>query len=542
VAFIPETAAEKTELLLATLEALVDPVFVKNSEHTVIWGNQAMARLMGQETFTPTRGDEAFSPEQMDLFIAEDQKVFAGEPSLTEEHAGESLYALTRKVPLRLPDGSLGLVGISFDVSSYKENERRAHEAESENASKTQFLANMSHEIRTPLNGVLGMAQSLAQDDLLPEQRFKVEIMMQSGRTLLALVNDILDLSKIDAGKLEIVPSSVDVAASLKQCIEPFRPSAEDKGLSLSLQLDIDLPPRMRLDPLRLRQCINNLLSNAIKFTQEGKVVVSARLRDRTGSEAMIEVCVSDTGLGMSEEQTARLFSDFMQADASTTRRYGGTGLGLAITRRLARLMGGDVTVESVPGRGSTFRLTIRATVAADSRETIDLAQEAPLPAGSLKGARLLLTDDNLINRKVAQLFLAPHGIQIVEAANGREALDRLEADAFDVVLMDVHMPVMGGVEAVRRIRASKRPYAHIPIIALTADALSGDRERYIAMGMTDYVSKPIDPRQLLAAISSALVASSRFGTLPDRTPSSVLSSTPAETGRSADQLLKQLP
>jgi signal transduction histidine kinase/CheY-like chemotaxis protein len=512
MAFAPKTDAEKSELLLAVLEAIPDPVFVKNSEHTIIWGNQATARLMGQQSFSPTQGDEAFPPEQMAIFYEADRKVFAGEPSLNEEWAGNSLYALTKKVPIVLSDGSVGLVGISFDITAYKENERRAHEAQAESAAKSQFLANMSHEIRTPLNGLLGMAQALALDELTPSQRAKVDTMLGSGRTLMTVVNDILDLAKIDAGKLEITPVNVDPGIGLQRAIKLFRPLAEEKGIALSLNLDASLPARLRLDPMRARQCVDNLISNAIKFTQHGSVTLSARITPGAQGQ-LIEITVTDTGVGMNEEQVSRLFSEFMQADSSTTRQYGGTGLGLAISRRLARQMGGDITVESERGRGSTFRVTLRIEDAIDEEKSDDRPDDSPLsaaPRSDLRGKRVLLVDDNAINRKVAQMFLAQYGLVVSEAVNGQEALNQLAAASFDVVLMDVHMPVMDGLEAMRRLRASKAGYADIPIIMLTADALSGDRERYLAAGANGYVSKPIDRRELIGAIVAALQAHAR--------------------------------
>jgi CheY-like chemotaxis protein len=330
--------------------------------------------------------------------------------------------------------------------------------------------------------------------------------MLDSGRTLMAVVNDILDLSKIDAAKLEIAPVNVDVHTGFRRTIDLFRSRAEEKGLTLSLLLDIDVPQRLQLDPVRTRQCLANLISNAVKFTDKGGITVSVHMRG-AGDDRMMEVAVADTGVGMNAEQSSRLFSEFMQADVSTTRKYGGTGLGLAITRRLARLMGGDVSVETAPGKGSTFRLTMKAIDATGERtETVHASAAGAAPQRTvLTGRRVLLTDDNAINRKVAVMFMKPHGLVITEAANGKEALDKLATGTFDVVLMDVHMPVMDGIEAVQQIRASSEPWSKLPVIALTADAMQGDRERYLALGMTGYVSKPIDQRELLQAISTVL-------------------------------------
>ncbi|MEQ1783335.1 MAG: ATP-binding protein, partial [Hyphomonadaceae bacterium] len=326
-----------------------------------------------------------------------------------------------------------------------------------------------------------------------------------AGSTLMTVVNDILDLAKIDAGKLEIVPVNVDPGVGLQRAINLFRPLAEEKGIELTLELDCGVPPRLRLDPIRARQCVDNLISNAIKFTENGGVTVSARMAPRDGGQ-LIEVKVADTGVGMTDEQISRLFSDFMQGDSSVTRRHGGTGLGLAISRRLARQMGGDVTVESKPGHGSTFCLSLSVEDAIV--EEADRHGDTPVgsvPRSDIRGKRLLLVDDNALNRRVVQMFLAPFGLVVSEAANGQEALNQLALASFDVVLMDVHMPVMDGQEALRRLRATSATYAATPVIMLTANAMSGDRERYLAEGANGYVSKPVDQRELGAAIAAVL-------------------------------------
>jgi signal transduction histidine kinase/CheY-like chemotaxis protein len=401
---------------------------------------------------------------------------------------------------------------MSIDITDLRAQEKQLKAAkqmaEAASEAKTAFLANMSHEIRTPLNGVLGMAQSLAQDNLTVEQRAKVDTLADCGRTLMTVVNDILDMSKIEAGKVSITPLDIEIRGGIARVVELFQPKAAEKGVDLSLEMDANFPSHIRLDPVRTRQCLTNLISNAIKFTEAGSITVSVRLRSEQ-SGLVMETTVADTGIGMTEEQVSRLFSDFMQADASTTRRFGGTGLGLAITRRLARLMGGDVEVESAPGRGSTFRLWF-AVEAASSRVHEDVPVAASKAPAELRGRRVLLADDNAINRKVAQMFMKPFGLIVVEACNGAEALDRLAAEPFDLVLMDIHMPVMDGCEAVRRIRASQASWSKIPVIALTADAMPGDDERYLSIGMTGYVAKPIDQRELFTAINSALATRPR--------------------------------
>jgi PAS domain S-box-containing protein len=395
-------------------------------------------------------------------------------------------------------------VGLMLDIDARKQQElaliEAKQQAEAATVAKSNFLAAMSHEIRTPLNGILGMAQVLSNDPLTDDQLDRVKVITESGQTLMALLNDVLDISKIEAGKLEIARVDGDLALTVNRVRQLFLSRANEIGLDVTLDVDPDLPRSTRYDPVRVRQCIGNLLSNAIKFTERGGVSIRVGAKTLPDGSYRVHVAVTDTGIGMDEETVQRLFGAFTQADASITRRFGGTGLGLAITRQLARLMGGDVTVESRLGEGSTFRLSFLAEksvrVAAPTEEAAEAARPAPAPV-PIMGARVLLVDDNAVNRQVVKLFMTQMAPKIVEAANGIEALARLAEQPFDIVLLDVHMPVMDGKEAIRRIRTSGQPWKDIPVIALTADAMSGDREKYLALGMDDYVSKPIDAREL---------------------------------------------
>ncbi len=400
------------------------------------------------------------------------------------------------------------LIGTVVDMTAWKTIEdelRKAKEsAEASSNAKSQFLANMSHEIRTPLNGVLGMAQALEGDNLTSAQKEKVNIILDSGKSLMALLNDVLDLTKIEAGKLEISNVPGDFLHTMKRTRQLFQSTAEDKGLDLFVRYDSNFPQRLSYDPTRVRQCVSNLLSNAIKFTSQGSVEVAISAKKTSDGEFLVAVDVSDSGIGMSQETIGKLFTVFTQADGATTRKFGGSGLGLAISRQLARMMGGDITVTSEEGRGSTFRLTFKAQEAAAAPATPPTPKTAEPSKRTLRGLRVLLTDDNAINRQVIKLFLAPQGCDIVEATNGKEALDKIAQAEFDIVLLDVHMPVMDGKEAIQRIRASDKWNA-LPVIALTADAMSGDREKYLALGMTDYVSKPVDQRELIAKMHQVL-------------------------------------
>jgi two-component system, sensor histidine kinase len=379
--------------------------------------------------------------------------------------------------------------------------------AQAASLAKSQFLASMSHEIRTPLNGILGMAQALSLSNLDADDTEKVRLILASGQTLTAVLNDVLDLSKIEAGKLEIAPTNSDIAAVLKQTVRLFEPTAHEKGLALRLAVEPGANRILCFDALRLQQSVSNLVSNAIKFTSAGEVVVSLKLVCADDGYCRAIVTVSDTGIGMSAETISKLFDNFMQADASTTRTYGGSGLGLAISRRLCRLMGGDITVESEPGKGSVFTVQIPAEVVSDA-ETAgpDAAAEASIAEPrSVIGARVLIVDDNTVNRSVVRLFLAPLGLDISEAENGQEALDHLAAKPCDLVLLDVHMPVMDGRQCIIRIRNSEEPWKDMPVIALTAEAMAGDREALLALGMSDYVAKPIDRAELIDKVLRAL-------------------------------------
>ena len=362
-----ELDSDRRDLLFAVFEALPQPVFVKNAALETVYANRAMlaglAALKGVEfrPGVPVMAQDIFPPEKLAHFEALNRRALSGETIVNEEHLDNRIVTQTRVSPITLPDGSPGILGVVLDVTAFKKAEATADAMKAESNAKSAFLANMSHEIRTPLNGMLGMAQALSQDELAPGQRSKLDLLIDSGRTLMTVVNDILDLSKITAGKMEIAPVEVDLAQQLRAAVDLFRPRAEEKGLHVDLVVDIDIPRRMQLDPVRTRQCFNNLLSNAIKFTQRGQVTVAARVARRHGEPVMLEIDVADTGEGMDAGQLARLFSDFSQVDDSSTRRFGGTGLGLAISRRLARIMGGDITVTSTPGKGSTFRLSVRA-------------------------------------------------------------------------------------------------------------------------------------------------------------------------------------
>lgn len=379
--------------------------------------------------------------------------------------------------------------------------------ADAANTAKTQFLANMSHEIRTPLNGVLGMAQALVSSPLSTEQRDQVDTILDSGESLLAVLNDVLDLTKIEAGKAELTPLPGDVPTTVRRVCRLFAARMAEKGLRFTLDIDktaFDQP--LCFDHIRVRQCLSNLVSNAVKFTSEGEITVRVGAETLPSGEKLVRVGVRDTGVGIAEDARERVFSEFMQADSSTKRRYGGTGLGLSITRNLARMMEGDLTVKSKLGVGSEFTFTFKARVTEISEKVeAQIAKTGRDFSGDLQGARVLLVDDNAINRRVARAFLDPQELAVTEAANGLEALETLKREPVDIVLLDIHMPVLDGVETIKRIRASAQAWSAVPVIALTADAMEGDRERLLGLGMDGYASKPVVRDELLSEMGRLL-------------------------------------
>jgi two-component system, sensor histidine kinase len=375
--------------------------------------------------------------------------------------------------------------------------------AHAASAAKSRFLANMSHEIRTPMNGLLGMAELLQREDLSASQHDKLQVMQRSGRALLAILNDILDFSKAEAGQLQIEQLSFDLRELASTAAQVQAAAVAQKGLALTVEIDAQLPPLWRGDPLRLGQVLSNLLSNACKFTASGcielrilPVTAPAPMpADKAPDHHRLRFEVQDSGVGIAPDVLATLFQPFQQADVSTTRRYGGSGLGLAICRQLVQAMGGTLGVHSTPGQGSTFwfELGLQQALASDASPAVPASDAAGL-GGTLAGQRVLLVEDNAVNRLVAQSMLDSLGVLVMVAEDGQAALQHLAQTPVDLVLMDCQMPVMDGYDAVRRWRAveqqQQRP-TRLPIIALTASALDGDRERCLAAGFDEHLSKP---------------------------------------------------
>ena len=379
--------------------------------------------------------------------------------------------------------------------------------AQAASHAKGQFLANMSHEIRTPLNGVLAMAEVMAMDKLPKAQRERLDVIRQSGGLLLAVLNDVLDISKIEAGKLTLISEDFD----LEEAIAPVRDTcgalAEKKGLAFAFEIAPAARGAWRADADRLRQILHNLVSNAVKFTPKGRVDVRFDL----DSEGALAITVADTGIGIPADKLPKLFEKFVQADNSATRAYGGTGLGLAICRELTQMMGGRIEVESAPGKGSTFAVTLPLP----RGETPVAEPEAPVQdAEPDVMLRILAAEDNPTNQQVLSAVMAALGIDVEIVPDGATAVEAWRTGVYDLILMDIQMPVMDGIEAAKAIRKAerKRRRPRTPIVALTANALSHQVEEYLAAGMDGHISKPLEIAKLYDGIVRALEATAPAG------------------------------
>jgi two-component system sensor histidine kinase/response regulator len=502
-------------LLNGVINSIPDLMVYKDPEGTYLGCNDAFARLCGRPAaeIEGRSATDLFPAQRASEICAQEEQVLATLNKLSVENwvtypDGRCALLDTVRSPLRDESGTLlGTLSIARDVTERKKAEeeiRRAKElAEEATRMKTDFLANMSHEIRTPMNAIMGMSHLALKTDLTARQRDYIGKVQASGQHLLGIINDILDFSKIEAGKLAIEESDFELDKLLQDVADLIADKSLAKGLELVFDMAPDVPHRLRGDSLRLAQILINYANNAVKYTDKGRIVIAARVRERTVRGLLLHFSVTDTGIGLTYEQTARLFQSFQQADSSTTRKYGGTGLGLAISKKLAQLMGGQAGVESRLGHGSNFWFTVRVGIAGTAATGIAPAARAPTSgeagAAAAKG-RLLLVEDNDINQLVAREILEDAGFEVEMAENGRIGLEMVRSGAFDLVLMDMQMPEMDGVTATREIR--KLPaFAALPIVAMTANAMQRDRDRCIEAGMNDFVAKPFDPAQLGAIV-----------------------------------------
>ncbi|MCL8024755.1 hybrid sensor histidine kinase/response regulator [Nocardioides bruguierae] len=488
-------------------------LFTIDNDGRFTWVNEAFERTMGY-AYSDVTGKRppdvlhgpATDPETV---RALQEKLQDGEQFRCElanyTADGQEIWMAVDVSPVLDEEGAVtGFCAIQSDISERHEAElllKQARlDAEASARAKAAFLATMSHEIRTPLNAVLGLTDLLLLTELNVEQRDYVETAQQSGQHLLALVNDILDISALEAGRMEYHDDPFSLAEVLDETTTMFVAQAERKGLDLRLDPDPGIPPLLRGDAVRVRQILVNVVGNALKFTETGSVRVSPRVTGRADGRCQLEVVVADTGIGVPKWRIPQLFRSFARGDVSSTRTYGGSGLGLAISRTLAEAMGGTIELDSELGHGTTVRITLDLAVV-EEEQTAAVRSPDTLPHHG--GLRVLVAEDDLVNQKVVKRMLQRLGVSPVIVANGQEAVDAVAEEVYDIILMDVQMPVMDGVRAVRLVRdldPTPRPW----VVALTANALSGDRERFMAAGMDDYVSKPMTIDSLAAALERA--------------------------------------
>lgn len=462
----------------------------------------------------PMSWEEAIHPDDLEharsLFARQMQGELVESEYRIRTPNGDEKWIRDSAYPVRDQVGQLvRVVGVAEEITGQKHREAaliRAREgADSANLEKSRFLATMSHEIRTPMNGVLGMIQLLLDTNLTSEQREHADVAQTSGQVLLALIDDILDLSKIEAGKITLENLNFDLGHTITHVVQLLLIQASAKGLHIHSRVSPEIPPFLRGDAHRLRQVLTNLAANAVKFTELGEVRLEAELECCDENAVTIRFTITDTGIGIRPDQIATIFSPFVQADTSTTRKYGGTGLGLTICKQLVEMMGGKIGIESHEGKGSTFWFT---TIFEQVSKPL-LTTTLPVAAGQQKPAhrvkpnrntRILIADDNTTNWIVTRAQLKRLGYEAAAVANGAEAVEALLGGEYDLVLMDCEMPIMDGYEATRRIRASSG--FKIPIIAITANAMSGDRDKCIQTGMNDFISKPVDLQRLAEVLA----------------------------------------
>lgn len=525
LSLIRKQARLHSQRLRLALEGARAGVFEYDCNENKYWASNQLVNLIGPEFIHASRYNPFamfHDDDQSIAFNMQEEALNNIDPEPVDIRVKTESGLRWFRIYLEIVRDKLGnpsrQVGLLIDIHDQKCQELALREARAQavaaTESKSNFLASVSHEIRTPLNGILGMARALLQNEISSDHRDLVTTIVDCGQTLMSLLNDVLDISKIEAGKLEITPAPGDLLHTLDRVKKLFGPMAEEKDLTLVFTQEPNMPVALEFDAVRVRQCVANLVSNAVKFTAEGHITVVTSVQDREDDDVTIAISVTDTGIGMDQETQNRLFQPFTQADSSISRKYGGSGLGLAIIRELTKLMDGTVTVSSTPGRGSTFTMTFKAKLTDPIQTAAKQSQAKPsddvigYEKSIISGRHMLLVDDNATNRQVIKLFLAPMGVTFTEAANGEEALTILNAEPekrFAAILLDIHMPVMDGIETLHHIRNSGKPWSNIPIIALTADAMRGDRERFLGLGMNNYVSKPIDPRELTSQLCVTL-------------------------------------
>lgn len=512
-------AENSRRFLDSIIENIPHMVFVKEADSLrFIRFNKAGEELIGvsKSEIIGKSDFDLFPKEQAEAFTKKDREVLQGDRlAIVEEEPVHSKskglrWLRTKKLPLKdIFGNNKYLLGISEDVTDAKLINSKLDEArksaEEATKLKTQFLANMSHEIRTPMNGIIGMAEALLDTDLSSEQLENIKALRFSAKSLLQILNDILDVSKIEAGKIDINNKPFNTNEMISSLMTIFKETTKERQVKLTFKTSETVPHFIVADELRLKQVLTNLISNAIKFTPNGgQVLVKTSVKDKKGTNCKLLFKIEDTGIGIPEDKLKQIFAPFVQADSSITRNYGGTGLGLTITQELVQLMDGEISVESKMGVGSTFIFWIPAEVCTEesSKGVLEQHSDYNSKLHNLK-MKVLLAEDNSINQKVARKFLEKLGCTVVVAPHGAEAVSIFRDNTLDLILMDIQMPIMDGITATQTIRKLEETRGtRIPIIAMTAHTLKGDKERFLAAGMDDYLSKPLDRDEIIQTLS----------------------------------------
>ncbi len=516
--------AKNRAMLLEVLNSIPQSVFWKDKNSVYQGCNSSFAKDSGimdpEKVIGKTDHDMPWLKNDAEAYISDDREVISS--GLPKRHIIEQLnradgtrvWIDTSKVPLfEKNGGSFGVLGLYEDITERKNAEAEllsAKEAsEKANQAKSMFLANMSHEIRTPMNGIIGFTKILESTKLNDSQKEYVNILKTSSYHLLEIINDILDISKMESGKLKLVYEEIEISVLLDQVVEIFRPSAEKKHLSLNVGISPKINYSVFGDATRLNQMVSNLVGNSVKFTESGLISITADELERNGDLAKLKLSVADTGIGISADKVSKIFDSFFQVDGSYTKKYQGTGLGLAIVKNLVELMGGNISLSSEPGKGSRFDLILPFKINEEKKtETKAPAVANKETEGIGKTSfKALIVEDEVINGKLALFVMRKNGFDANVADNGKKAIEMIEKQRYDIILMDIQMPEMNGITATKLIRerSAAEDNFKTKIIVLTAYAMEGDREKFIAAGADDYISKPLSEKELLSSISKVL-------------------------------------